>query len=53
MLHIDVLTKGNEFKDSQNEIYIVTDNVPVGDKILLELTKAVVAPVDDEIIKEI
>ena len=55
MLHLDVMTKGNEFKDTQNDTYIVTDNVTVGNKILIELEKqsAVVAPAEDQIIPEV
>ena len=49
MLHIEVLTYGNEFKDSQGKIYKVTTNYPDKDKIIIELE--LVEPVN-ELIKE-
>lgn len=45
MLHIEVLTYGNEFKDSQGKIYKVTSNFPDRDKILIELE--LVEPVEE------
>lgn len=39
MLHIEIFTMNNEFKDSSNNIYRITNNMPVGNKILIEITK--------------
>ena len=49
MLHIDVLTQGNEFKNTDGEIYKVSSNFSEKDKIFVELTK-VEEP--EELIKE-
>jgi len=47
MLSTDVLTMGNEFKDAQGNIYIVTGNVSEGNKILIDLQKQeVVGPAE-------
>ncbi len=53
MLHIEILTFGNEFKDSQGQIYKVASNYPDKKRILIELE--LVEPVNEqlqEIIKE-
>lgn len=50
MLHLEVLTYGNEFKDSQGQIYKVTQNYPDKKKILIELE--LVEPVNEEQIIE-
>ncbi len=49
MLHIEVLTYGNEFKDSQGKIWKVASNYPDKDKILIELVEVVPT---EELIKE-
>lgn len=45
MLHIEVLTYGNEFKDSQGVIWKVATNYPDKDKIIIELER--VEPVEE------
>jgi hypothetical protein len=45
MLHIEILTYGNEFKDSQGKIWKVDVNYPDKDRILIELVEVV--PVEE------
>lgn len=42
MLHIDNLTLGNELKNDQGEVYMVTSNFSDGKKIYVEIEKKVI-----------
>ena len=53
MLHIDILTVGNEFKNDQGDIFKITSNMNDGKKGFVEYEKVeVVEPLEDKLIEE-
>lgn len=52
MLHIDILTVGNEFKNDQGDIFKITSNMNDGKKGFVEYEKVEVVVPPEELIEE-